>query len=90
MLDIRLTPPLGPLPDNTTLTPTLSAALIFADYMTKEVKVPDEVFQALKQYLNERQIVEATATVAGYNMVSRVLVALNVNGKKDLSVPIPH
>lgn len=57
--------------------------------MTKEIKVPDDVFDGLKRYLNDRQVVEATVTVAGYNMVSRVLVALNVDGKMDTLVPVP-
>ncbi|KAJ3489128.1 hypothetical protein NLI96_g2355 [Meripilus lineatus] len=89
LLEIRQTPPLGPLPEDTTLTPVLSAALLYADYMTKEIKVPDDVFDGLKRYLNDRQVVEATVTVAGYNMVSRVLVALNVDGKMDTLVPVP-
>lgn len=54
------------------------------------MKVPQAIFDGLKQYLNDRQMVEAVATVAAYNMVSRVLVAFDVNGKADVQVPIPQ
>lgn len=64
--------------------------MLFADWSTKEVKVPQAIFDGLKQYLNDRQMVEAVATVAAYNMVSRVLVAFDVNGKADVQVPIPQ
>lgn len=60
--------------------------LRYADAMTREVKVKDGLFAELKDVagFNEREIVELTATVAGYNGVSRFLVALDVgemNGK---------
>ena len=59
--------------------------LKYADAMTKSVKVDDRLFKELKGVgFNEKEIVELTATIAGYNMVSRFLVALDVgemNGK---------
>ncbi|KAL1874609.1 hypothetical protein Plec18167_005841 [Paecilomyces lecythidis] len=55
-----------------------NAVLQYADAMTKAVKVPDEVFQELKENFSEKEIVEITATVAAYNCVSRFLVALDV------------
>ena len=61
------------------------AVLRYSDAMTASVKVEDEVFHALKDVgFNDKEIVELTATVASYNMVSRFLVALDVaekNGK---------
>jgi len=55
------------------------AVLRFADAMTRHVKVDDETFHALKDVgMNDKEIVELTATVASYNMVSRFLVCLNV------------
>ncbi|AWH45371.1 carboxymuconolactone decarboxylase family protein [Stenotrophomonas sp. ZAC14A_NAIMI4_1] len=45
---------------------------------TRGVVVEDTVIEALKQSLGERQAVEAVATVAAYNMVSRFLVALDI------------
>lgn len=55
-----------------------NAVLQYAEAMTKAVKVPDEVFQELKENFSEKEIVEITATVAAYNCVSRFLVALDV------------
>ena len=54
------------------------AVLDYTDTMTKNIQVPDAVFAPLKQFLDDREIVELTATIAGYNLVSRFLEALNV------------
>ncbi|NJC46955.1 UNVERIFIED_ORG: alkylhydroperoxidase family enzyme [Xanthomonas campestris] len=48
------------------------------DQSTRGVVVAATVIEALKQTLGERQAVEAVATVAAYNMVSRFLVALDI------------
>jgi hypothetical protein len=40
--------------------------------------VPKETFDRLRQWLNNRQMVEITATVAALNCAARFLVALNV------------
>jgi 4-carboxymuconolactone decarboxylase len=61
-----------------TLSPTQWAALAYADAMTMHVTVPDEIFQAVRTHFDDRQVLELTVTVATYNMVSRVLVALDV------------
>lgn len=71
------------------LTPLLVAGLALADAMTVNVKVPQDVFDALKAHLNDQEMLEATATVASYNMVSRLLVALDVNEMADTEVPQP-
>jgi len=60
------------------LSPAQWAALAYADAMTVHVSVPDEVFGAVREHLSEQQVLELTVTVAAYNMVSRVLVALEV------------
>ncbi|KAB2572136.1 4-carboxymuconolactone decarboxylase [Lasiodiplodia theobromae] len=65
------------------------AVIRYADAMTKEVKVPQDVFDGLKPFFSEREIVELTTAVAAYNCVSRFLVALDVgemNGK-EMEVP---
>ena len=65
------------------------AVLAYTDQMTKEVAVDEAVFERLKEFFTERDIVEITATVAAYNCVSRFLVALDVgenNGKDMKSV----
>jgi len=54
------------------------AVLAYTDAMTKEVKVPDDVFAAVKKDFTEKEVVEITATIAAYNCVSRFLIALKV------------
>ncbi|OSD06765.1 hypothetical protein PYCCODRAFT_1403500 [Trametes coccinea BRFM310] len=88
--EIRLTPAfLSPLTVNTSLTPELSAAMLFTDFMTEAINVPQPVFDGLHKFLSDKQIVDAVATVGTYNLVSRFVVALNVDGKMDVPVPIP-
>lgn len=52
--------------------------LAYTDQMTVGVEVDEGVTERLKGFLNDRQVVELTATVAAYNCVSRFLVALDV------------
>jgi AhpD family alkylhydroperoxidase len=54
------------------------AALAYADAMTSTVQVPDDVFSAVRAEFDSRQLVELTATIAAYNMVSRFLEALEI------------
>lgn len=59
--------------------------LAFTYQSTKNVKVDEEVFGRVKGRFSDQEVMELTITVAGYNMVSRFLVALDVtesNGKK--------
>ncbi|KAG5342948.1 putative glycosidase C21B10.07 [Termitomyces sp. T112] len=87
---IRLTPVLKDTTEtNSILGPLLSAMMTFTDWSTTTARVPDHVFAELRKFLNDQQLVEATATVAGYNFVSRFLLALDVDGKNNVSVPIP-
>jgi alkylhydroperoxidase family enzyme len=61
------------------LTARQQAVLAYTDAMTESVTVSDNVFhQLVKAELSDREIVELTTTVAGYNCVSRILVALDV------------
>ena len=56
------------------------AVLAYTDAMTRQVQVPDAVFQAARQAMgSDKLLVELTATVAAYNMVSRFLEALQVH-----------
>jgi alkylhydroperoxidase family enzyme len=55
------------------------AVLAYADTMTREIEVPDDVFAALKQDFNDRQIVELTVLIGTYNMNARVLRALKLD-----------
>ncbi|KAH9861468.1 hypothetical protein J1614_011215 [Plenodomus biglobosus] len=54
------------------------AVLCLTDQMTVGVRVEDRVMEMVKGLLGDKQTVELTATIAGYNMVSRFLVALDV------------
>jgi AhpD family alkylhydroperoxidase len=55
------------------------AVLAYTDSMTKEVHVPDNVFDALKPHFDARELTELTATVAAYNLVSRFLEAVKID-----------
>jgi alkylhydroperoxidase family enzyme len=54
------------------------AVLQYTDEMTLNVKVDDSTFASLKSFFNDAQIVKLTATISYYGMVSRVLVALQI------------
>lgn len=58
---------------------TQRAVLAYTDAMTKEIHVSPEVFAAAKAALTDRLLVELTATVGAYNMVSRFLEALQIH-----------
>lgn len=60
-------------------SPKERAILAYTDAMTRDVQVGDDVFADVRQYFNETLMVELTATVATYNMVSRFLEALQIH-----------
>lgn len=64
---------------------TQQAVLAYCDSMTREVHVPADVFAQVRAVLDERRLVELTATIGAYNMVSRFLEALGIDSKDDLS-----
>lgn len=55
------------------------AVLAYTEAMTRDVQVPEAVFQQVKALFPDREIVELTATVAGYNLVSRFLEAMAID-----------
>jgi 4-carboxymuconolactone decarboxylase len=59
------------------------AALAYADAMTREIGVRDDVFDPIRRMFSERQIVELTVLIGTYNMHTRVFRALQVD-------PEPH
>lgn len=63
---------------------TERAALAYCDAMTRHVHVPDDVAAAVRALFPPRELVELTVTIAGYNCVSRVLEALEINGADPL------
>lgn len=81
-----------PLPSNPApLSPIQAAALRFADASTFSVHVPQSRVNELKEYLkDDQQLLEATAVVATYNMVSRLLMAVDVGELVNESVPLPE
>ncbi|GJE84563.1 carboxymuconolactone decarboxylase [Phanerochaete sordida] len=72
---------------NHVLSDLQRTALAYADWMTKNVHVPQDVFDTLKGLLDNKQIVEVTMTVSAYNAVSRILIALDVGDKAGEKVP---
>jgi AhpD family alkylhydroperoxidase len=52
--------------------------LELTDVMTKNVQVPDTLFNRVKPKFNDQEILELVATISAYNMVSRLLNALNI------------
>ncbi|CAP43889.1 carboxymuconolactone decarboxylase family protein [Bordetella petrii] len=60
------------------------AVLAYTDAMTRHVQVPQPVFDAARQAVgSDKLMVELTATVAAYNMVSRFLEALQVHSHDE-------
>jgi alkylhydroperoxidase family enzyme len=53
--------------------------LRYTDAMTRELRVPDALFEELKKAFDDKALVELTATIAGYNMVSRFLIAMRIH-----------
>jgi len=67
--------------ENSTLfSPIQRAVLDYTDNMTLDVKVQEKLFGEVRKHFDKQGIVELTATIASYNMVSRFLVALDVEG----------
>ena len=50
----------------------------YAAQMTLRVKVDEKLFKKLQSRLNTTEIVELTTAIAAYNMVARLLVALQI------------
>src|ERR1700691_5404485 len=59
------------------------AALAYTDAMTRDIAVPDDVFEELRPLFSERQIVELSVLIGLYNMHTRVFTALGID-------PEPH
>ena len=59
--------------------PVQQDVLAYTDAMTTHVHVPDDVAAAVRQHFDHEQLVELTATVAAYNMVSRFLEAMQIH-----------
>ncbi len=61
------------------LEPVDLAVLDYTEAMTRSIRVDDATFKRIREHFDEQEIVELTATVAGYNLVSRFLEALHID-----------
>jgi alkylhydroperoxidase family enzyme len=59
------------------------AVLGYVDAMTRDIVVPDAVFEPLRAHYSDRQIVELTLMIGAYISHSRVLQALEVDLEPD-------
>lgn len=64
--------------DDKTFTAEERHVLALTDTMTRDIEVPDSVFDAAKAHFSEQQMTDLVATVAAYNMVSRFLTAFKI------------
>ena len=69
--------------DDWRASPMFSAAeravLAYADAMTTEVAVPDDVFAELRKHFDSRAIVELSVLIGTYNIHNRVMQALEID-----------
>lgn len=49
-----------------------------ADTMSRDIQVPQRLFDALRRHFNEKQMVELVAIIASYNYLSRFLEAFEI------------
>lgn len=56
----------------------VQAALAYTDSLTRDVKVPEPIWKSVRDRFSERECLEITVLIATYNMVSRVLSALEL------------
>ncbi len=52
--------------------------LNLTDVMTIDIQVPDSLFEKIRPFFNDQEILELVATISAYNMVSRLLNALHI------------
>ncbi|QKX63090.1 uncharacterized protein TRUGW13939_10258 [Talaromyces rugulosus] len=67
------------------MTPEQTAVLRYTDEMTRNIAVSETTFKDLRLYFSDKEIVELTLTIGGYNCVSRFLVALDVGERNGLT-----
>jgi AhpD family alkylhydroperoxidase len=58
---------------------TENLVLRYTDAMTRDIRVPDALFAQVEKQFDAKALVELTATIAGYNMVSRFLTAMHIH-----------
>ncbi len=60
-----------------------SLVMHYAAQMTRHVQVSDALFAQLQQRFSTPEVVELTTAIAAYNMVARILVALDIRPEND-------
>lgn len=55
------------------------AALAYTEAMTRRVEVDEATFTTVREQFDRQELLELTATIGFYNMVTRLLVALRVD-----------
>lgn len=65
------------------------AVLAYTDAMTLHIQVPADIYQTVAAQFDAQTVVEITATIATYNMVSRFLEALQIHSDDATTTPIP-
>ncbi|HUL96251.1 MAG TPA: hypothetical protein VLT89_09585 [Usitatibacter sp.] len=53
-------------------------AMRYALAMTRDIHVPEALFEEMRERFDNTQLVELTASIATYNMVARFLIALGI------------
>jgi 4-carboxymuconolactone decarboxylase len=61
------------------------ALLAYTDAMTRDIEVSNLVFGDLQKHFTERQIVELSLLIGAYNMLTRFLLALEVDPEPPAS-----
>jgi 4-carboxymuconolactone decarboxylase len=54
------------------------SVLSLTDTMTRDIEVPEGIFDAVKAHFTDQQMTDLVATIAAYNMVSRFLTAFQI------------
>ncbi len=67
-----------PLADDAPLTADQRLVLRLTDSMTRDIHVPDDLYAEVRARFDARGQLDLVATVAAYNMVSRLLEALQI------------
>ncbi len=56
-------------------------AVRYTDSMTRDVRVPKRLYDSVARHFSQRDMLELTVLIGAYNMVSRVLVALDIQSE---------
>jgi alkylhydroperoxidase family enzyme len=65
--------------DSDLFSPRERAVLAYTDAMTRDIEVPDAVFEPLREFFDDRQLVELTVLIGTYAMHVRVFEALKLD-----------